>query len=102
MIRRVAVLLLTTQVSLALADQRIQLPDGGGCWQNSSGHVYGCSGGGSGGGESAADVRDRRTARAIREAEASRQAALKKCLRTADWPNQPSKDDCMAMHGSAQ
>lgn len=84
-------------VTAAQADQRIQMPDGGGCWMNNVGHVYGCSGGAASG----AEIQDRRTARAIREAEASRQAKLDKCLRTADWPNQPSKRDCIQMYGSA-
>lgn len=93
----IRVLILSFIALPAFADQRIQMPDGGGCWMNDVGHVYGCSGGAA----PAAGAQDRATARAIRETEASRQAKLQQCLRTADWPNQPGRAQCAQMYGSA-
>ena len=43
--RFIATLFLMVLSTLSVADQRILLPNGTGCWINNVGHVYGCSGG---------------------------------------------------------
>jgi len=78
----------------AIADQRINLPGGGGCWVNDAGFTYGCSG------TSQTSHPAATTAREAREAERLRSEKLEKCLRTSDWPNMPGRSECIEMYGA--
>lgn len=83
----------------AWADEVLQMPNGGTCFrQSGTGVVFGCSGGSggsSGGGEDSAADRAR-----LQEAKnaSKRQEQYKDCLRTADWPNNPSRQECADMY----
>ncbi len=87
----VIVALILAVPSIALADRFVIMPDGGGCWIGDSGMAHGCSGGSE---DSAAD-----RARLQEAKNASkRQEQYKDCLRTADWPNNPSRQECADMY----
>lgn len=92
--RWTSALLATTLSSVAIGDQYVVMPDGGGCWIPSNGGVaYGCSGGNSG--NSAADRAHLMEARNARE----RMKLYQECLRTSDWPGKPSRSECATMYG---
>jgi hypothetical protein len=80
----------------ANADQLIQMPGGGTCWQNDVGVVFGCSGMQS---NAANGVVQSNAANSMHHPTRN-SAALKQCLRTADWPGQPGKADCERMYGN--
>lgn len=68
------------------ADQRIQLPDGRGCWQNNVGYVYGCDpqpqqSHNSGGTSSEPECRWHT------------EKEWERCERLKNWPAQPSNCD---------
>jgi hypothetical protein len=91
--------LLLAAPATALADTFVTMPDGGGCWVNNSGVASGC-----------VDVYGHSVGKRNREAakaeqmrqqnEANRQEQLRQCLRTADWPKMPGRDECMQMWGN--
>jgi len=92
----ISALALLDPAAPAWSDEVLQMPGGGTCFrQSGTGVIFGCSGGSSGsGGDSAAD-----RARAYEAKEAGkRQEQYKDCLRTADWPNNPSRHECADMY----
>lgn len=92
---RVIISLLTIIVaSSAFADHVVMLPHGGTCMVNSSGIAYGCSE------PETPETPAQTAAREASNAARLRSEKLEKCLRTADWPNQPNKDDCIRMYGN--
>jgi hypothetical protein len=97
-------LLLTIALFTAVplyADQLLQMPDGGTCWQNNTGFVYGCSGGGTALSlEAARAARETAKARQMEAANvAVQQELLRKCLRMADQPKFPGREECYQMYG---
>ncbi len=77
--------------TISLADRWVPMPGGGGCMIGNSGVAYGCSG-----------IQSSDEARAERETERTNRKKLdmlEKCLRTSDWPGQPSRSECQAMYG---
>lgn len=90
------VLTLAFVLQSACADQVIHLPGGGNCFMTETGHVFGCSGVPSPQGAASPQGDSR-----IQEArnERYRQEALRKCLRKADMPGQPGRDECMYTWG---
>jgi len=75
----------------AYADRRLELPDGGGCWVNDVGFVYGCSGGSSSGvsnsgvSSSGGSIKGKKAW--------STKGEWKQCERLKDWPGHPSNCD---------
>jgi hypothetical protein len=100
MIRRLPLaLLVLSACATTLADTLLNMPDGGTCWMNNVGFVYGCTGGALDS-EAAADSRELAQALEMQaQAEQGRQAALTRCLRLADMPKQPGREECVQMWG---
>jgi hypothetical protein len=61
----------------AYADQRVELPDGTGCWVNDNGFAYGCSGSSGKGKNNPWPTKN----------------DWKQCERMKDWPGHPSNCD---------
>lgn len=89
----VVVALLLVPAAPTWSDEVLQMPGGGTCFrQSGTGVIFGCSGGssGGGGGDSAAAQEARNFSR--------RQEQYKDCIRTSDWPGNPSRQECAEMY----
>lgn len=72
----------------AYADTRLVMPNGGGCWMNDTGFVYGCDTP-----ASSESTTEARNDRAASKAAAAKMEEWRKCERKKDWPGQPSNCD---------
>jgi len=103
-LRLLIILTMSTVLSLlisspVIADEVMNMPNGGTCFrQSGTGTVFGCSGGRSSddGGYSAADRAAAERSRTQRQ----RAGMLNECLRKADWPGSPGRSECMQMYGN--
>lgn len=91
------VILFALMTTPAWSDEVLQMPNGGTCMrQSGTGVVFGCTGGSSNSGNSAADRAQLQEARNSRE----RMKKLQECLRTSDWPGKPGRSECQQMYGN--